>query len=148
MLLDFKKDMRNYAAPATNKEYFSFPNNVTRKGSKKDKSNIICLKCGKPCRVRPQATFPSSGLDPGTGHHRDLLMSTSGVICKDFSVYGSLEGTGGKSMPSQERWTHERNISAERKSDMAECVTGWEPSGAAAALEDKSHPVQVVLGPL
>ena len=105
-----------------------------------------CLKCFGRCRVRPQNTSPSSGLDHGTGDSRDLLINTSGIVCKEFSLYGSLEGTGGKSMLSQQIWVNERKITGE-KMCMAECVVGWDPSAAAVALEGQFRAVQVVLDP-
>ena len=96
--------------------------------------------------MRLQNTSPSSGSDHGTGHNRDFLINTSAIVCIDFSLCGSLEGTGGKSMLSEEIWVNERKITGENMC-MAECVVGWDPSAADAALERQFRAVQVVLDP-
>ena len=90
--------------------------------------------------------MPTSGVEPGAEQHRDLLFNTSGIVCKDFSLYGSLEDSGSKSMVSQECWIAKRRISGEKLAP-AECVTGWDPSAAASAVRDSFQAYDVVLDP-
>ena len=103
---------------------------------------------GTSCPVRPLLAhgLDSFEVDPHSDTTRDLLMNSSGIVCKDFSSYGSLEGTGGKSMMSQNVWVAERRVAGE-KLCLAECVLGWNSNPAAKALRSSMRGFDAVLCP-
>ena len=96
--------------------------------------HAFCEVHGEDCPVHP---------DPDAGK---LYGASGGIICKDVSAYGSLEGDGGKSMVAQHTWVEERRRGLETFC-LAECTFRWCPESAARAVSNQYRARDIVLDP-
>ena len=94
--------------------------------------HVFCEVHGEDCPVHP---------DPDAGK---LYGASGGIICKDVSAYGLLEGDGGKSMVAQHTWIEERQRGIEQFA-IAECTERWCLEAVARALANRFRARDVVL---
>ena len=95
----------------------------------------------RECPIRPQGFCDHHDLDICG---RDLSVGTAGIICKDVSAYGALEGDGGKSMTAQHIAVQER-LHAKESLVMMECTKRWNPEAIAKTCQNTYDAYEVLL---